>query len=79
MDAATTATRDGWQDHYQRATDLMADAADQFARAARHLEPLHKDRVIRVGKKLETAIGRAIRVQGDVTKARAAAAAVPVE
>lgn len=75
MDAVTTETRDGWQEHYQRATDLMADAADQLSRAARHLEPLQKDKVGRVRKNLEAAIGRAIKIQYDVNKSRAEAAA----
>jgi len=74
MDDTTTATRDGWEDHYQKATDFMADAVDQLARAARHLEPLYRERVLRVKKKLEAATGRAITVQGDVNKARAQAA-----
>jgi len=56
----------------------MAEAADQISRAARHLEPLHKDRALRVRKKLEAAIGRAIKVQGDIAMSRAKAAAATV-
>lgn len=75
MDAVTTATRDGWTEHYDKATDDLQNAYDEMMRAARHLEPLQRQRVVRVAEKLERLIVRAIKVKTEVTDARAKAVA----
>lgn len=70
MDAVTTNTRDGWEEHFQRGSDLLEDACEQFARAQRHLEPLQKDRVGRFCVKVERVIRRSGVVRAGVIEAR---------
>jgi len=71
MDETTTNMRDGWEDHFTKATDHMAQAVDELTAAGRHLEPNFRSRVLAVRKNLESLAGRAISSQGKITRDRA--------
>lgn len=72
MDEVTTATRDGWNAHYEDALELMQKGYDELSRAARHLETGYRGRVTRVCEKQEKLIVRAMQVRDDIRRLRAA-------
>ncbi len=61
-DVTTQKCRDGWSDHATRATDLMAEAAQELAKAELHLESDFSKRLETLIEKQKVLCGRTLKV-----------------